>query len=189
MESLIQLDRDAMNRLIGLLFKERPLWDKEHVAYAVPGEMKLAYQRISDAMAMRGLDAARVWAVIKNIRLLYLKELKKIRIAADEIMMLATAAKVQGVVKPTPPMYVPTIWWFPMMEAMFEDKAIKCMNSASYSTMATTSYRSALNTMVIILPEIVKTTLKGEKILTVSNCRADNGRLAIMTVGWPDGNG
>lgn len=187
MPLLIELDKKSVERLIDLLFKERSLWDKEFKTYRVPGEIKQAYQRISDSMAMGGLDAKRVSTVIKNIRMDYLKELKKISVAADKIMMLTTMAKVHGVVKPTPPMYVPTVWWFPMLEAMFEDKAIKCMNTAAYSTATTTSYRTALNTMVISLRRIIKIALRGEKYtnrIEQPRGQLPTGRNDGQTAGW-----
>lgn len=160
--SSIELDKQAMDRLINLFFKERSLWDTEHETYCHPTEMKLAYQRIANAMKIGGLDAARVSVVIKNTRMLYLKELNKIMRSADEIMMLAAAAKVHGVVKLPPPMYVPTVSWYSVMNAMLEDKTIKCKNTAAYSAATTASYKYALDTMVITLRGIVKTALNGE---------------------------
>lgn len=130
----VRLNERMTVQFVELYRDERLLWDKEHEAYNKRTERLRAYRRIADGMGVEGLGVPEVASKIKNIRSTYLQELKKIKDSAQRHL-------VQSEEEDASSPYVPKLLWFPILDSMIGDAAVKRLYSSPPASDMLVSYR------------------------------------------------
>lgn len=119
----VRLNERMTVQFVELYRDERLLWDKEHESYNKRTERLRAYRRIADGMAVEGLGVPEVASKIKNIRSTYLQELKKIKDSAQRHLIQSEEEEASSP-------YVPKLLWFPILDSMIGDMAVKRLYSS-----------------------------------------------------------